>query len=61
MQAQTQEITVSSFTDLPDLYIEELVLPSSLSEGQDVSLTARIVNQGPGPAKKFDVEFYSDG
>ena len=61
MQAQTQEVTVSSFTDLPDLYIEELVLPSSLSEGQDVSLTARIVNQGPGPAKKFDVEFYSDG
>ena len=61
MQAKSNDITVSSFTDLPDLYIEELVLPSSLSEGQEVSITARIVNQGPGPAKKFDVEFYSDG
>ena len=61
MQAQTQEITVSSFTDLPDLFVEEILLPTSISEGQEVSVTARIVNQGPGPAKKFDVEFYNDG
>ena len=60
MQAQSQEITVSSFTDLPDLFIEEILLPTSISEGQEVSVTARIVNQGPGPAKKFNVEFYND-
>ena len=34
--------------------------PTSISAGQEVSVTARIVNQGPGPAKKFDVEFYND-
>ena len=60
MQAQIQEMTVSSFTDLPDLFVEEILLPTSISEGQEVSVTARIVNQGPGPAKKFDVEFYND-
>jgi len=61
MDAEDQTITVSSFTDLPDLFIEELIAPSSISEGQEVSLTARIVNEGPGPAKKFSINFYSDG
>jgi len=60
MDAEDQTITVSSFTDLPDLFIEELIVPSSISAGQEVSLTARIVNEGPGPAKKFSVNFYSD-
>jgi len=60
MEAEGQIITVSSFTDLPDLFIEELIIPSSLSAGQEVSLTARIVNEGPGPAKKFSINFYSD-
>ena len=60
MDADDQTITVSSFTDLPDLFIEELIIPSSLSAGQEVSLTARVVNEGPGPAKKFSINFYSD-
>ena len=60
MRATNREMTVSSFTDLPDLFIEELVFPSSVSAGQEVSLTARVVNEGPGPAKKFSVNFYSD-
>jgi hypothetical protein len=60
MRADDQTITVSSFTDLPDLFIEELIIPSSLSAGQEVSLTARVVNEGPGPAKKFSINFYSD-
>ena len=60
MDAEDQTITVSSFTDLPDLFIEELIIPSSLSAGQEVSLTARVVNEGPGPAKKFSINFYSD-
>ena len=60
MRADSRQMTVSSFTDLPDLFIEELVLPSSISAGQDISLTARVVNEGPGPAKKFSVNFYSD-
>ena len=60
MEAESQIVTVSSFTDLPDLFIEELVVPSSISAGQEVSLTARIVNEGPGPAKKFSINFYSD-
>ena len=60
MDAEDQTITVSSFTDLPDLFIEELLVPSSISAGQEVSLTARIVNEGPGPAKKFSINFYND-
>ena len=35
-------------------------MPSSISEGQETLVTARIVNQGPGPANKFSVEFYTD-
>jgi hypothetical protein len=60
MKGQTQNFTVSSFTDLPDLLIEELVVPPSISAGQEVSVTARIVNEGLGPAKQFTVDFYSD-
>ncbi len=60
MKGQTQNFTVSSFTDLPDLLIEELVVPSSISAGQEVGVTARIVNDGPGPAKQFTIDFYSD-
>jgi len=60
MYAKKQIITVSSFTDLPDLFVEELLLPSTISEGQETLVTARIVNQGPGPANKFSVEFYND-
>ena len=59
MKGQTQNFTVSSFTDLPDLLIEELVVPLSISAGQEVSVTARIVNEGLGPAKQFTVDFYS--
>jgi hypothetical protein len=60
MRGQTQNFTVSSFTDLPDLLIEELVVPSSISAGQEVIITARIVNDGLGPAKQFTIDFYSD-
>ncbi len=60
MRVNPQQMTVSSFTDLPDLFIEELIIPSSISAGQEVSLTARVVNEGPGPAKKFSVNFYSN-
>ena len=60
MQAKSQSIIVSSFTDLPDLFIEELIVPNSMSSGQEVIVTARIVNDGPGPARSFEVDFYND-
>ena len=60
MQAKSQSIVVSSFTDLPDLFIEELIVPNSMSSGQEVIVTARIVNDGPGPARSFEVDFYND-
>jgi len=60
MRATERELTIASFTDLPDLVIEELVVPSSILEGQEVSVTARVVNQGPGPARNYNVEFFSD-
>ena len=60
MQGTNQEIMVASFTDLPDLIIEELVVPDSILEGQEVTVTARIVNQGPGPARQYSVDFSSD-
>ena len=60
MQATSRNIAVSSFTDLPDLYIEELLVPNSISSGQEVVVTARVVNDGPGPARYFEVDFYSD-
>ena len=60
MQAKSQSIVVSSFTDLPDLFIEELIVPNSMSSGQEVIVTARIVNDGLGPARSFEVDFYND-
>ena len=60
MQAQSRNIDVSSFTDLPDLFIEELLVPNSMSSGQEVVVTARIINDGPGPARYFEVDFYND-
>ena len=60
MQGTGQNIMVASFTDLPDLVIEELVVPDSILEGQEVTVTARIVNQGPGPARQYSVDFSSD-
>ena len=60
MQGKSQSIAVSSFTDLPDLYIEELLVPNSMSSGQEVVVTSRIVNDGPGPARYFEVDFYND-
>ena len=60
MEAESQILAVSSFTDLPDLFIEELNVPNSLSDGQSVTVTARIVNDGPGPSRLFSVDFMSD-
>jgi len=60
MRAKERELTVASFTDLPDLLIEELVVPSSILDGQEVSVTARVVNQGPGPARDYKVDFFND-
>ena len=61
MNGNSQNLVVSSFTDLPDLYIEELNVPASISSGQEVTVTARVVNDGPGPSRFFSVEFLSDG
>ncbi|MED6305781.1 MAG: S8 family serine peptidase [Candidatus Thermoplasmatota archaeon] len=61
MRATERKLTVASFTDLPDLLIEELVVPDVILEGQEVSVTARVVNQGPGPARQYSVDFSSDG
>ena len=61
MEGSSQNLAVSSFTELPDLFIEELNVPNSLSDGQSVTVTARIVNDGPGPSRLFSVDFMSDG
>ena len=61
MRATERKLTVASFTDLPDLFIEEIVVPDVILEGQEVSVTARVVNQGPGPARQYSVDFSSDG
>ena len=45
---------------LNNLFIEELNVPNSLSDGQSVTVTARIVNDGPGPSRLFSVDFMSD-
>ena len=60
MRATERELIVASFTDLPDLFVEEVVVPSSILDGQEVSVTARVVNQGPGPAREYKVDFFSD-
>ena len=37
------------------------MVPDVILEGQEVSVTARVVNQGPGPARQYSVDFSSDG
>ena len=56
----TKNFTIASFTDLPDLYIEEVTISDNLLEGQEISITARVVNQGPGPAREYKLNFYND-
>ena len=61
MFGDTKNFTIASFTDLPDLYIEEVVISENILEDQTIPFTARIVNQGPGPAREFQLNFYNDG
>ena len=56
----TKNFTIASFTDLPDLYIEEVTISDNLLEGQIIPITARVVNQGPGPAREYQLNFYND-
>ena len=56
----TKNFTIASFTDLPDLYIEEVTISDNLLEGQVIPLTARVVNQGAGPAREYQLNFYDD-
>ena len=56
----TKNFTIASFTDLPDLYIEEVTISDNLLEGQTIPITARVVNQGPGPAREYQLNFYND-
>ncbi len=53
---------VSSYSDPPDLRIEELRLqPEVPLPEEEVQLIARIVNEGLGRARSFSVEFSLDG
>ena len=61
MFGDTKNFTVASFTDLPDLFIEEVVISEAILEGQSIPFTARVVNQGPGPAREYQLNFYNDG
>ncbi|MEC8706998.1 MAG: PKD domain-containing protein, partial [Candidatus Thermoplasmatota archaeon] len=61
MFGDTKNFTVASFTDLPDLYIEEVVISENILEDQTIPFTARVVNQGPGPAREYQLNFYNDG
>ena len=61
MFGDTKNFTVASFTDLPDLYIEEVVISENILEDQTILFTARVVNQGPGPAREYQLNFYNDG
>tara|TARA_B100001094_G_scaffold61750_1_gene57505 strand:- start:215 stop:3310 length:3096 start_codon:yes stop_codon:yes gene_type:complete len=56
----TKNFTIASFTDLPDLYIEEVIISDDILEGQEVPITARVVNQGPGPAREYELNFYDN-
>jgi len=60
MEGSEKDITVSSFTDLPDLFIEEIDVPDSISAGQEIIVTTRVVNDGPGPSRYFKVDFSND-
>jgi len=61
MFGETKNFTIASFTDLPDLFIEEVVISENILEDQTIPFTARIVNQGPGPAREYQLNFYNDG
>ena len=61
MFGDTKNFTIASFTDLPDLYIEEVVISENILEDQTIPFTARVVNQGPGPAREYQLNFYNDG
>ncbi|MFL2940353.1 MAG: S8 family serine peptidase [Candidatus Poseidoniales archaeon] len=61
MFGDSKNFTIASFTDLPDLFIEEVVISESLLEGQTTPITARVVNQGPGPAREYQLNFFNDG
>ena len=61
MFGETKNFTIASFTDLPDLFIEEVVISENILEDQTIPFTARIVNQGPGPARKYQLNFYNAG
>ena len=61
MFGDTKNFTIASFTELPDLFIEEVVISESILEDQSIPFTARVVNQGPGPAREYQLNFYNDG
>ena len=61
MFGDTKNFTVASFTDLPDLFIEEVTISENILEGQEIPITARVVNQGPGPAREYQLNFFNDG
>ena len=61
MFGETKNFTIASFTDLPDLFIEEVVISENILEDQTIPFTARVVNQGPGPAREYQLNFYNDG
>ncbi len=57
-----RSLEVSSYSDPPDLRIEELQLqPEVPLPEEEVQLVARIVNEGLGRARSFSVEFSLDG
>ncbi len=60
MFGETKNFTIASFTDLPDLFIEEVVISENILEDQTIPFTARVVNQGPGPAREYQLNFYND-
>ena len=61
MFGDTKNFTIASFTDLPDLFIEEVIISDSILEGQETPITARVVNQGLGPAREYQLNFYNSG
>ena len=60
MFGDTKNFTIASFTDLPDLFIEEVIVSDNILEGEVVPITARVVNQGPGPARDYQLNFYNN-
>ena len=58
----SRAIEISSYSDPPDLRIEELRLqPEVPLPEEEVQLVARIINEGLGRARSFSVEFSLDG